>query len=56
MQSAVNPQDAFLSKFILNLLLDTGFYTDIDKSYADKNFLGKGKECFFLEKACNDTS
>lgn len=50
--SAVN--NAKYTNFTLNLLLDTGWYDEVDFRFVDDIIWGKGKGCNFFQLGCKD--
>lgn len=45
---ATNKKNPLVSLFTLALLNSTGWYTSVDRSFAEPMVWGKGKGCAFL--------
>ncbi|EWS75215.1 leishmanolysin family protein (macronuclear) [Tetrahymena thermophila SB210] len=47
---------AIISEFTAALLVDTGFYAEINSNMVEKGYWGRGKGCDFINKSCDDTN
>ncbi|KAL4503914.1 hypothetical protein ABPG72_022544 [Tetrahymena utriculariae] len=47
---------AIISEFTAALLVDTGFYAEINSNMLEKGYWGRGKGCDFIYKSCDDTN